>query len=93
METTLTRYHILEDSQQNRVMIFDALTDAIQYPVCWQDISAYYHYLLGRNRGDEAQALLADAMSGGKPMTRMVESARCTPPADLATRPAPSLAC
>lgn len=75
----IARYHLLHDKAQNRVMIFDALTGAVQHPACSQDIAAYYHYLLGRNRLTEAQALLADAMSGAKPMTRMVESARCAP--------------
>lgn len=72
---TMSRYHLLSDRTQGRVMIFDALTGAVQYPVCWQDIAAYYHYLVGRNRAPEAQGLLADAMAGSKPMTRMAESA------------------
>lgn len=74
MDTTI-RYHLLMDTEDNRVMIFDTLTGRVQHPACWQDISAYYHYLLGRNRLDEAQNLLADSMSGSKPMSRMVESA------------------
>lgn len=68
----LARFHLLMDKEQGNVMIFDALTGVVQYPSCWQDISAYYHYLVGRNRLDEAQALLSDSMSGRKPMTRMV---------------------
>ncbi len=67
------RYHILTDETSGHVMIFDAHTGRVQHPACWQDISAYYHYLLGRGRKDEAQRLLAEAMSGNKPMTRMVE--------------------
>jgi hypothetical protein len=88
---TMTRYHILQDKAQNRVMIFDALSGAVQYPACWQDIAAYYHYLLGRNRLAEAQTLLAEAMSGAKPMTRMVQSARCTPPAEQGWYAVPSV--
>ncbi len=91
MEETITRYHMLQDKAQNRVMIFDALTGAVQYPACWQDIAAYYHYLLGRNRFIEAQALLAEAMSGAKPMTRMVESARCAPADEPAWYAVPSV--
>jgi len=70
------RYHMLMDQESGHVMIFDAHTGSLQYPKCWQDISAYYHYLLGRGRNDEAQGLLAEAMSGSKPMTSMVERAR-----------------
>lgn len=75
MDTTI-RYHLLMDTEDSRVMIFDTLTGRVQHPACWQDIAAYYHYLLGRNRLDEAQNLLAESMSGSKPMSRMVESAR-----------------
>lgn len=75
----LERFHLLMDNEQGRVMIFDALTGIVQYPACWQDISAYYHYLVGRNRLDEAQALLAESMSGGKPMTRMVLKSQVSP--------------
>ncbi len=70
------RYHILADTESGRVIIFDAHTGRLQHPACWQDISAYYHYLVGRGRTNEAQTLLAEAMSGSKPMTRMVEGAR-----------------
>ena len=72
----LARFHLLMDNELGKVMIFDALTGIVQYPSCWQDISAYYHYLVGRNRLDEAQALLAESMSGGKPMTRMVQNSQ-----------------
>lgn len=70
---TTVRYHVLEAEGKDRVMIFDAQTGKVQHPACWQDISAYYHYLLGRGRGDEAQNLLAESMAGSKPITRMVE--------------------
>ncbi len=69
---TAVRYHILMDEVTSRVMIYDAETGRIQHPVCWQDISAYYHYLLGRGRVDEAQRLLAESMAGNKPITRLV---------------------
>jgi hypothetical protein len=75
MMEKLMRYHIVEDRTRNCVMIVDVLTGTVQYPSCWQDIAAYYHYLLDRNRLDEAQNLLAEAMSGAKPMTRMVYDA------------------
>lgn len=71
MDTT-TRFHLLMDNEDNRVLIFDAVTGHIQHPACWQDISAYYYYLVGRNRLAEAQDLLAESMSGAKPITRMV---------------------
>jgi hypothetical protein len=72
------RYHVVPDKSGTGVMIFDAETGHVQYPHCWQDISAYYHYLIGRGRLDEAQGLLAEAMSGSKPMTRMLENT-CQP--------------
>jgi hypothetical protein len=74
METT-TRFHLLMDNEDNRVMIFDAVTGRIQHPACWQDISAYYYYLVGRNRLVEAQCLLAESMSGSKPITSMINRA------------------
>ena len=77
MNTTV-RYHVLPDKAGGGVTIFDAETGRVQYPHCWQDISAYYHYLIGRGRLDEAQGLLAESMSGSKPMTRMLEQT-CQP--------------
>lgn len=71
---TTARYHILMDAVTGGVLIFDAETGRIQHPACWQDISAYYHYLLGRGRVDEAQRLLAESMAGSKPITRMVRA-------------------
>jgi hypothetical protein len=67
------RYHMLTCDTGSHVMILDAQTGRVQHPACWRDISAYYHYLLGRGRKDEAQSLLAESMSGKKPITRMVE--------------------
>ncbi len=69
------RYHLLMDTSENRVMIFDTATGRLQHPACGRDIAAYFHYRVARNRLAEAQDLLADSMSGCKPMTRMVESA------------------
>ncbi|HQS73621.1 MAG: hypothetical protein B7Y56_03865 [Gallionellales bacterium 35-53-114] len=54
-------------------MIFDVETGSVQYPVCWQDLLAYYNYLVGQGRIEESQKLLADSMAGNKPITRMLE--------------------
>lgn len=67
------RYY-LSDKVGGEVLIFDSETGNIQYPACWQDISAYYHYLVGRGRLDEAQKLLAESLAGNKPMTNMLKS-------------------
>lgn len=67
------RYHVLAAEGHGRVAIFDVQTGKVQHPSCWQDIAAYYHYLLGRGRMDEAQGLLAESMAGSQPMTRMVQ--------------------
>ena len=75
MDTTV-RYHLVMDNGNGRVMILDTHTGNFQYPACWQDIAAYYHYLAGRNRHEEAQNLLAESMSGQKPITRMVEKSQ-----------------
>lgn len=53
------------------VLILDTLTGNIQYPMCWEDLSAYHHYLVNKGHFDEAQMLLADSMAGNKPITRM----------------------
>ena len=60
--------------------IFDSETGAVQYPVCWQDISAYYNYLVDRGRMDEAQELLAESMAGHKPITNMLTGMAKSPP-------------
>lgn len=66
------RYHILPDRSAGGAMVFDAETGAVQYPACWQDLVALYHYLVGRGRIDESQKLLAESMAGGKPISNMV---------------------
>lgn len=67
------RYHILPDCRAGGAMVYDAETGAVQYPACWQDLTALYHYLVGRGRIDESQKLLAESMAGAKPITAMVE--------------------
>ena len=68
------RYHVIHDGAGNGVLIFDSQTGAIQRPECWQDLSAYYHYLLGRRQTDASQKLLAESMAGHKPITNMLKS-------------------
>lgn len=72
---TNTRYHVIPDKVGSGVTIFDSETGAIQYPACWQDIAAYYSYLVNRGRIDDAQKLLAESMAGKKPITSMVVAA------------------
>ncbi len=67
------RYHILTDHGAGGAMVYDAETGAVQYPACWQDLTALYHYLVGRGRVDESQVLLAESMAGTRPVTTMVE--------------------
>jgi len=68
------RYHVIPDGMGNGVMIFDSQTGAIQRPACWQDLAAYYYYLVGRGQIDQSQKLLAESMTGDKPITRMLMS-------------------
>jgi hypothetical protein len=70
-----TRYHVIPDKVGNGVIIFDSETGAVQYPVCWQDLAAYYYYLVERGRTEESQKLLAESMAGNKPITNMLGSA------------------
>ncbi len=72
MMTLKGRYHILSDGRAGGAMVLDTETGAVQYPACWQDLSAFYHYLVGRGRVDESQTLLAEAMAGNMPITRML---------------------
>lgn len=74
------RYHVIPDRVGQGVTIFDSETGATQYPVCWQDIAAYYNYLVDRGRIDEAQNLLAESMAGHKPITSMVMDMCKLPP-------------
>lgn len=67
------RYSILSDAETNDVLIFDAETGTIQHPVCWQDLVAYYNYLVGTGRIDESQKLLIDSLAGKKPITKMLD--------------------
>jgi len=66
------RYHVLPDRDGKGVSIFDSQIGAIDYPACWQDLAAYYHYLIGRGRVNESQNLLSECMTGYKPMTSML---------------------
>jgi hypothetical protein len=62
------RYRIDEKA----VLILDQETGRTQHPVCWQDLFAYYCYLVGRGRVEESQTLLEESMAGRKPITRML---------------------
>jgi hypothetical protein len=70
--STRTRYHVIPDKVGNGVTILDSETGVIQYPACWQDLAAYYYYLVERGRMDESQRLLAESMAGNKPITNML---------------------
>jgi hypothetical protein len=66
------RYHVIPDQVGQGVLIYDAETGSVQHPACWQDIAAYYFYLVDRGRMAESQNLLAESMAGHKPITNMV---------------------
>ena len=66
------RYHVIPDRAGQGVLIYDAETSSVQHPACWQDIAAYYFYLVDRGRIAESQNLLAESMAGHKPITSMV---------------------
>jgi len=66
------RYHVIPDRASHGVLIYDAGTGTVQHPVCWQDMAAYYFYLVDRGRIAESQNLLAESMAGHKPITSMV---------------------
>jgi hypothetical protein len=68
------RYYLIPVKIGNGIMIFDSETGAIQYPACWQDLAAYYHYLAQRGRIEESQKLLAESMAGEKPITHMLQT-------------------
>ena len=67
------RYSLLSDKETNDVLILDAETGTIQHPICWQDLVAYYNYLVGTGRVDESQKLLSESLAGNKPITKMLE--------------------
>jgi hypothetical protein len=66
------RYKIIPNIKYGDVIIFDAETGAIQHPVCWQDLLAYYNYLVGKGNIGEAQKLLAESIAGKKPISKML---------------------
>ena len=66
------RYHVIPDKVGNDVLIFDCQTGASLRPECWLDLAAYYNYLVGRGLIDQSQQLLAEAMAGNKPITKML---------------------
>lgn len=80
------RYHVIPDKVGQGVTILDSETGLVQYPLCWQDIAAYYNYLVDRGRIDEAQNLLAESMAGHKPITSMVVNMSKSPPNDSGLR-------
>ena len=67
------RYSLLSDAETKDVLILDSESGTIQHPVCWQDLVAYYNYLVGTGRVDESQKLLAESLAGKKPITKMLE--------------------
>jgi len=67
------RYNIIANKDCGGILIFDSETGAVQRPVCWQDLVAYYNYLVGLGRFEESQKLLAESMAGNKPITKMLE--------------------
>jgi hypothetical protein len=69
------RYHVIHDKAGNGVLIFDCHTGATLRPECWLDLSAYYNYLVVRGHIEQSQQLLAEAMAGNKPITKMLSSA------------------
>ncbi len=68
------RYQVITDEMSNAVLFFDSQTGATQRPECWQDLAAYYYYLVGRGKIIESQKLLAESMAGNKPITNMLMS-------------------
>ena len=71
VEQARIRYHLLSDRTGESVYIFDAQTGRVEHPECWLDMAAYYNYLIGRGRLDEAQGLLGEIIAGHKPITQM----------------------
>jgi len=67
------RYTIFSDAESKEVLILDTVSGTFQHPVCWQDLLAYYNYLVGAGRIVESQKLLAESMAGNKPITKMLE--------------------
>lgn len=67
------RYTIFSDAGSKEVLILDTESGTYQHPVCWQDLFAYYNYLVGTGRIEESQRLLAESMAGKKPITKMLE--------------------
>jgi hypothetical protein len=47
------RYHVIPEDDGIHVKIFDSKTGAIQHPTCWQDLAAYYSYLVAKGRIEE----------------------------------------
>jgi hypothetical protein len=80
------RFSLLSDAETNDVLIFDAETGTIQHPICWQDLVAYYNYLMGLGRVDESQKLLAESIAGKKPITKMLERSSSSIYADMFSR-------
>jgi hypothetical protein len=69
------RYHVIRDNVGDGVLIFDGYTGANMRPDCWIDLSAYYNYLVARGQIDQSQQLLAEAMAGNRPITKMLSGA------------------
>ena len=68
-----SRYKIIPNEQNGGGIIIDSETGTTQIPVCWQDLVAYYNYLVGLGRNDESQKLLAESIAGNKPISKMLE--------------------
>jgi hypothetical protein len=67
------RFHVISDGASNSVLVFDTQTGVVQRPECWQDLAAYYSYLVGKGQIAASQKLLAECMAGNKPIKEMLE--------------------
>ncbi len=70
---TKDRYYILPNIAGDGFLIIDTNTGKIQQPQCWQDLSAYHHYLLNKGLIEVSQKLLEDSMAGKKPISKMLQ--------------------
>ena len=70
-----SRYKIIPNEENIGGVIVDSETGTTQNPICWQDLVAYYNYLVGLGRNDESQKLLAESIAGNKPISKMLEFA------------------
>lgn len=61
---------------QNEKALVDSISGDIVRPSCFNSLSPYYSYLVGRGHAEAGQRMLQEVFKGEKYITKMIENAQ-----------------